>query len=166
MKAAITERTPEGRTVLASSEPIRPTAGVFRLGGRDVPQALPPMLWRMRLLQTYNDTDAWGQAAVYAAAIGLCWGAPDGPDPEFAKHRRDVLAYGEAVYDWLVEQGVALADIAQTGVALLQAIGETLPRQSEVDAAAVPSEATTGPSTASSSPSASPGTAIPSPPTT
>lgn len=163
--AKITERTPGGREVLASSEPLRPTSGTFRLGEQDIACAMPPMLWRFRLLKAFVDVDEWSRGALYAAAIGMCWGGPDGPPEQLSRHRRDPIGYGELIFDWLLLQGATIAEITSAGAALINLLGESLPQQEAIDAAADPSGATKEPSTAPSSPSESPGTATRSPAT-
>ncbi len=165
MQPKIVETTPGGKEPLASREQIRPVSGTFQLGALVVPLALPPMLWRYRIVHAWGDEDPWSMAAIGAAIIGLCWGGPDAPEVSFAKHGRDVVSYGEVLYEVLLERGVTVKEMQNAANALIEVVADSLPRPEAIEAAAVPTGATKEPSTAPSSPSVSPGTGTPSPAT-
>jgi hypothetical protein len=63
--------------------------------------------------------DGYAIACVHYAAVGLCWPEPL-PIESLRKHRHDVVAYGEAVFEHFVstERGTAI-DLANEGRRLL-----------------------------------------------
>jgi len=142
---------------------------MLNLGGHEITLELPRMAVRYRLLGAWSSlgTSPSGidAAMVCSAAIGLCWSGRNGPPTRLEEHRRDVVAYGEAVFEWLLGQGVPFGDIAAAIPAVaahVERIAESLPREEAVQAAADPTGATGGSSTPSSSALEPSGSGIPS----
>lgn len=74
---------------------------------------------------------------VYAAAVGLSCGVGSLARADIRKSGWDLLAYGDAVYSYLREQGASSSDVVQAGVLLLtEMAGDIFPRAQEVDDAA------------------------------
>jgi len=83
---------------------------------------------------------------VLGAVLGLCTGIGKESGFDFVRARFDVLGYGGAVYGWLREKGVSMADVAAQGAPIVAKMeADLFPREAEVAAAAGFSGATAGP---------------------
>lgn len=75
---------------------------------------------------------ASNQLRAGCAALAFCWRGKHRPKVLLKAHGYDVLAFGGAVFDWLVEQGVPQGEILTAAGTALGVIYETIPSEEDV----------------------------------
>ena len=128
------------------------------IGETTIAAKLPLFGDRFRLITAWQESltdspDVDDFAAVSYAAVGLVWDDETPLDcPSLRECRRDVVAYGEAVFDALFRRGFHdVAEIFQAGQLVREAIYESIPTAKEVEEAADPFEGPADSSTATTS---------------
>ena len=128
------------------------------IGETTVAAKLPLFGDRFRLINAWQQAltgnpDVDDFAAVSYAAVGLVWDDEKPLDcPGLRECRRDVVAYGEAVFDALFRRGFHdVTEIFEAGQLVRQAIYESIPTVKEVEEAADPFEEKAVNSTATTS---------------
>ena len=88
---------------------------------------------RIDLLTTWGDDPTRQQLArLCAATVALCLDLGK-PPPKYNNATGEIMAYGAAAMDWLIDQGVAPTTIYKHGPALVEKIAESIPTEAEVD---------------------------------
>lgn len=125
-----------------------------QVGSATVPCRLPLMPTRLAIVDAIRATNDMSEAqrgfvqpVAFAAALASCMAVPP-QCGSLARHRGDVVAYGEAAADELCDGDPRrLGDIIRAGGECFRAILDSLPTQAEVDDAALPTGAPAEPST-------------------
>lgn len=117
------------------------------IGATTIAAKLPLFGNRFRLISAWqtaltDEPDVDDFAAVSYAAIGLVWDDETPLDcPSLRECKRDVVAYGESVFDALFRRGFHdVAEIFEAGQLVRQEIYDSIPTASEVEEAADPFE--------------------------
>jgi hypothetical protein len=98
-----------------------------------------------RSLVTVNDiVSEWSgnqnqrakMARLHGAIVGVCWAAKNNRRcPVYDVNTAEVMAYGGAVLEWLMAQGVVLASLYSEAQPLFVELWDIMPKSKEVEAA-------------------------------
>jgi hypothetical protein len=85
-------------------------------------------------------TEVWmasasNQLRAGAAALAMCWQGPHRPKVQYSACGYDVAAFGLAVFDWLIDQGIDHAEVVSACGAAMGVIYRSMPSKAEVDEA-------------------------------